>query len=103
MFRSLLSPFWEEKCVTTEQQTQSLKRQHSFCENASRKKQERLIRRLSGTLLATRLEGNRMSIPHRILTTDGTQKQYPKSLTESDSSGDYVTPGSSMADVSCDF
>ncbi|XP_060556313.1 ras-specific guanine nucleotide-releasing factor RalGPS2-like isoform X2 [Ruditapes philippinarum] len=51
------------------------------------------------TWIKIRLEGNRMSIPHRILTTDGTQKQYPKSLTESDSSGDYVTPGSSMADV----
>lgn len=38
-----------------------------------------------------------MSIPHRILTTDGT---FNKSLTESDSSGDYVTPMSSMADVS---
>lgn len=45
------------------------------------------------------LEGNRMSIPHRILTTDGPQqKPYSKSLTESDSSGDYATPMSSFAD-----
>ncbi|KAH3803382.1 hypothetical protein DPMN_131640 [Dreissena polymorpha] len=31
----------------------SLKRQHSFCENATRKKQDRFIRRLSGTLYNT--------------------------------------------------
>jgi len=41
-----------------------------------------------------------MSIPHRILCTDGSSKHFNKSLTESDSSGDYVTPMSSMADVS---
>lgn len=47
-----------------------------------------------------RLEGNRMNIPHRILTADGSQKPFNKSLAESDSSSDYVTPSSSMADVS---
>ncbi|XP_052267448.1 ras-specific guanine nucleotide-releasing factor RalGPS2-like isoform X6 [Dreissena polymorpha] len=70
----------------------SLKRQHSFCENATRKKQDRLIRRLSGTLYNTRLEGNRMNIPHRILSADGTTK----SLTESDYSGEY---GASISSV----
>ena len=47
-----------------------------------------------------RLEGNRMSIPHRILSPDDPNKPFSKALTESDSSGDYVTPQSSMADVS---
>lgn len=44
------------------------------------------------------LEGNRMNIPHRILSPDETNKPFNKCLTESDSSGDYVTPQSSMAD-----
>lgn len=39
-----------------------------------------------------------MSIPHRILTPDDPNKPFSKALTESDSSGDYVTPQSSMAD-----
>lgn len=40
-----------------------------------------------------------MNIPHRILTADGSQKPYNKSLAESDSSSDYVTPSSSLADA----
>ncbi|XP_052787940.1 ras-specific guanine nucleotide-releasing factor RalGPS2-like isoform X3 [Mya arenaria] len=98
MFKSLLSPFWVEKSQLESQKTSSLKRQLSFCENESRKKQERLIRRLSGTLYNTRLEGNRMSIPHRILATDGTNKPLSMSFTESDSSGDYKTAMSSIVD-----
>ncbi|XP_052248328.1 ras-specific guanine nucleotide-releasing factor RalGPS2-like isoform X2 [Dreissena polymorpha] len=92
MFKSLLSPFWVEKSAQEAANSQSLKRQHSFCENATRKKQDRLIRRLSGTLYNTRLEGNRMNIPHRILSADGTTK----SLTESDYSGEY---GASISSV----
>ena len=41
-----------------------------------------------------------MSIPHRILTPDDPSKPFSKALTESDSSEDYVTAQSSMADVS---
>ena len=44
-----------------------------------------------------------MNIPHRILTPDDPNKPFSKALTESDSSGDYVTPLSSMADVSIRF
>lgn len=39
-----------------------------------------------------------MSIPHRILTPDDPSKPFSKALTESDSSEDYVTAQSSMAD-----
>ena len=41
-----------------------------------------------------------MSIPHRILTPDDPSKPFSKALTESDSSEDYATAQSSMADVS---
>ena len=41
-----------------------------------------------------------MSIPHRILTPDDPNKPFSKALMESDSSEDYVTAQSSMADVS---
>ena len=41
-----------------------------------------------------------MSIPHRILTPDDSSKPFSKALTESDSSEDYATAQSSMADVS---
>ncbi|WAR31004.1 RGPS2-like protein [Mya arenaria] len=40
----------------------------------------------------------KMSIPHRILATDGTNKPLSMSFTESDSSGDYKTAMSSIVD-----
>ncbi|KAL5011669.1 hypothetical protein ScPMuIL_010220 [Solemya velum] len=76
---------------------ETLRRQLSYAENVASYKQDRFIRRLSGSFCLTRRESGKMNIPHRILTPDDPDKGHIKTL-ESDSSGDYATAQSSFAD-----
>ncbi|KAK3087777.1 hypothetical protein FSP39_010481 [Pinctada imbricata] len=46
-----------------------------------------------------RWEGNKMNIPHRILTPDDPDVDFPGKSIESDSSTEFVTPQSSYADA----